>query len=67
MISFKGSDGTKYFFSVDSIKCISIEKANLMIWYHDENGKEKFIEVKVSSKDYAEKVFKEVLKNVVVH
>lgn len=67
MINFEGSDGTKYFFSVSSIKGITCEKDNLLIWYLEENGKEKFIEVKVRSKDYAEKVFKEVLKNVVVY
>ncbi len=67
MISFEGSDGTKYFFSVESVDCITFDKANLLIWYHEENGKKYFIKVKVRSEAYAKKVFEEVLKNVVVY
>lgn len=67
MISFEGSDGTKYFFSVESVDCIKFDKANLLIWYYEEIGKKNFIKVKVSSEDYAEKVFEEVLENVVIY
>ncbi len=64
MVNFEGADGTKYFFSVSSVDCVTFDKADLLIWYRSENGKAEFIKIKTKSKKYAEEIFNEFIKSL---